>query len=905
MRVSAPRRLRIGLPVAIALLLWSAAPISAQPKASNAAAAEDPITAERYLTPPPLVEKLVTTERDRNFMFTAPNPGSREWFSRPVSDGLPALALLGKPYHNLGGFQVDRVASRSRSLTTRSNAGIELRNAQTGAVVTVDVPKGARVGPSAWSPDGSTLAFYALFENATHIYLADPATGKSRALTRTPVLATHVTSIEWTADSRGIVTVLMPAARGAEPVEPPVATQPMVRVNEQNKLRTRTYASLLATPHEKELLRYFSIGQLAVIDARTRAVRTVGAPAMIKSVSVSPDGAQFRVMVLDEPFSYVLPVGSFGQTENVLDAQGVRLVELSTRPLNEGESTDDDAPPAPTGAAARAAADTGKRNIQWHPAAAGLLYAQVVPAPTRGARGDTTAAPRAGAAGAAGAGAAGAGAGGAAARRGDRLMHWMPPYDSSSVTQVYETTNRITASRFSDDGTILFVTETGTGGASEIAMLVDNPSQKFTLLAPDRAARDSAARAGNATPAGGGRERNSGPSLVTKPGRRGAPAVVVSTDGQYAFLEGTTPDTASDRSARVWIDRVAIRTGERTRIYESSGDVTESISTMLDDDGQRLIVTRESPTMPPQSFLVTVADKNAKQLTTNTDLMPEVSSAIKRTITARRADGFTFKVNVTLPADYKEGTRLPAMFWFYPREYDDQEAYDRATEASSATSRRFPSFSPRSMAFLTTQGYAVIEPDAPIFAANGLPSNDNYVADLRNDLAATIDALDTLQIIDRQRLAIGGHSYGAFSAVNAMVHTPYFKAGIAGDGNYNRTLTPNGFQSERRDLWQGRETYLSMSPFFYADKLNGALLMYHSTDDQNVGTAPINSERLYHALQGLGKDVSLYMYPYEDHGPIARETVLDQWARWVAWLDKYVKGAGKPGKGPVTMEDAH
>ena len=126
-----------------------------------------------------------------------------------------------------------------------------------------------------------------------------------------------------------------------------------------------------------------------------------------------------------------------------------------------------------------------------------------------------------------------------------------------------------------------------------------------------------------------------------------------------------------------------------------------------------------------------------------------------------------------------------------------------------------------------------------------------------------------------------------------MVHTPFFKAGIAGDGAYNRTLTPNGFQTERRDLWQGRQTYLDMSPFLYANRMTGALLMYHGVEDQNVGTAPINSERLFHALQGLGKDVSLYMYPYEDHGPLARETVLDQWARWVAWLDKYVKNARK------------
>jgi len=169
--------------------------------------------------------------------------------------------------------------------------------------------------------------------------------------------------------------------------------------------------------------------------------------------------------------------------------------------------------------------------------------------------------------------------------------------------------------------------------------------------------------------------------------------------------------------------------------------------------------------------------------------------------------------------------------------------------------------------------------------------NDNYVSDLEADLYAVIDQLDRDGYIDRTKLAIGGHSYGAFSTVNAMVHTPFFKAGIAGDGMYNRSLTPNGFQNERRDFWDGQKTYLDMSPFLYADKLSGALLMYHSLEDQNVGTALESSVRMLHALQGLGKTAALYMYPYEDHGPLTRETVLDQWARWIAWLDKYVKNA--------------
>jgi dipeptidyl aminopeptidase/acylaminoacyl peptidase len=373
---------------------------------------------------------------------------------------------------------------------------------------------------------------------------------------------------------------------------------------------------------------------------------------------------------------------------------------------------------------------------------------------------------------------------------------------------------------------------------------------------------------------------------------------MVSTDGKFVFRMGTAADTAKVQNT--WVEKIEIKTGSIVRLYESDASLVETISAPLDDDFSKAVIQRESATMVPQSYVLTLATKEAKQLTSNVDIMPELSAAVKKTVIARRADGFQFNVKVTLPAGYKEGTRLPAMFWFYPYEYENQAGYDRAAAQNAARDRRYPTYGPRSLAFLVTQGYAVVEPDAPIFASEGQLPNDNYVVDLRNNLSAIIDALDTLAIVDRHRLGLGGHSYGAFSTVNAMVHTPFFKAGIAGDGAYNRTLTPNGFQSERRDLWQGRQTYLEMSPFLYADQLNGALLMYHSTEDQNVGTDPINSVRMYHALMGLGKTTSLYMYPYEDHGPIARETVLDQWGRWVAWLDKYVKNASAPKK-PAAM----
>jgi dipeptidyl aminopeptidase/acylaminoacyl peptidase len=237
------------------------------------------------------------------------------------------------------------------------------------------------------------------------------------------------------------------------------------------------------------------------------------------------------------------------------------------------------------------------------------------------------------------------------------------------------------------------------------------------------------------------------------------------------------------------------------------------------------------------------------------------------------------------------------LFWIYPREYTDQAAYNAAAGRTAgvgpgAQPNRFAAPGVRSMTLLTLLDYAVVEPDVPIVGPVGR-MNDNYIPDLRNSLWAVIDDLDKKGIVDRDRLACGGHSYGAFSTANAMAHTPFFKAGIAGDGNYNRTLTSMSFQTERRQIWDARETYLEMSPLLWANRVNGALLMYHGMDDANVGTNPINAEHMFMALDGLGKPAALYMYPYEGHGPLAKETTLDLWARWVAWLDTYVKNPKK------------
>ena len=834
--------------------------------------ADSILAAEGFVRPPEEIAQAVLAPRHLNVTLSNQSP-NKKYFVKAQSEGLPSMASFAKKFHRLGGVQIDPAANRERSFTTRGNEGFDIIEWETGRTIQVQVPSGASVGTPVWSPDGTQLAYFAHFPTATHIFVADAATGRSRQVTRTPVLATLVRSFEWTGDGTGIVTVLLPLNRGPVPVEPPVPTTPKVRLTTDAENRTRTYASLLETPFDKELLEYYTTGQLAVVTVRNRAERRIGAPGMIESVEPSPDAKYFRVTTMQKPFSYIVPVGSFGTVEELWDANGKVLVELAKQPLREG---------TPLDSAARAAQDTARRNVAWRPDGQGLSFLQqearregsgedsaAAPAPAQGQRGQAQ-----------------------NNRRRDRVMQWLPPFDSTSVKVVYESDARIGNLRYSDDAQILFITEGAGGGGGfggggsgggaggqgspvhEYAVFLTEPGKKYTI---------ARYRSNDFYKLPG--------SLMTKRGVRGAPVVQMSSDAQHVYLQGTQyHEKFVENAPRAFIDKVELRTGTKTRVYEAPADVFERVVATVDDDLERLIVSRETPTTVQDAYVRTLATGDLKKLTNNKDYTPEITRAQRRQVVVTRVDGIRFNVNVTLPEDWRPGTRLPALFWFYPREYTSQEAYDRTLRTFNKNA--FPNVGVRTMDILVKQGYAVVSPDAPILGEDGR-MNDNYVSDLRNNLAAVIDELDRQGFIDRSRLGIGGHSYGAFSTVNAMVHTPFFKAGIAGDGAYNRTLTPNGFQSERRLFWEGRETYLSMSPFMYANQLQGALLMYHGMDDQNVGTHPINSERLFHALNGLGKTASLYMYPYEDHGPATEETLLDLWARWTAWLDKYVKN-GQP-----------
>jgi dipeptidyl aminopeptidase/acylaminoacyl peptidase len=857
-------------------LLITAAPLWAQQVVQQAWNPKEILANDKYVQPPEVVTRIVTAPRN-NVSFTNESPDGK-YFLKGESEGLSTIELFGKTHYRLStGFEVDPKGNRARALTTRGSVGLTLLDPTSGAMRPIDTPKGAIINGAVWSPDGKSIAYIASFDASTQVYVADVASGKSTQVTTKPLLATRVTTIDWTADGKGLAVVLIPDNRGPEPKEPAIATGPRIRTSDASQPKVnRNFQDLLETQTDMDLVDYYTNGQLAVIDAKSKAIKKIGAPALITNVDASPDGQYFRVTLQTKPYSYIVSVPNFGTVEQLWDANGKVIAELSRRPLNENLRLPGDTARA-GGGRGGAQSDTGKRDIRWNPVGPGLVYLQAEAPPAGAGRGAARGAGR-------------GGRGQAANNRKDRVFVWSPPFGASDVKQIYEANSRITSAEFSPDGKMLFVDQ----GDDLYAVRLADPTKHYTI-----ARGGSIAAAGRGGRGGGGGGRGGAQSdsafyanpgqLQTERGPRGGRVVRIASDGRSVYLEGTKYFQEWTKEApHTFVDKVDFETGQKTRIFESKGDVLEDVVAPLDDDYSRVIVSKQSPTMVPDSYLRDMKTGSETKLTKNVDYAPEVTQAIrKRILVTRPRDDYKFYVDVTLPRGYREGTRLPGIIWFYPTEFTSQQEYDRAQRTTNINS--FPNVGARSPEIWVTQGYVVIQPvDIPIVGPDGR-MNDHYIDELREDLDLTIDAVEKAGYLDRDRLGIGGHSYGAFSTMNAMTHTPFFKAGIAGDGMYNRTLTPNGFQRERRTIWEGKDTYLDMSPFLAADRLSGAVLMYHSLEDQNSGTDLTSSVRMMQALRGLGKNAALYMYPYEDHGPATRETDLDQWARWIAWFDTYVK----------------
>jgi len=338
---------------------------------------------------------------------------------------------------------------------------------------------------------------------------------------------------------------------------------------------------------------------------------------------------------------------------------------------------------------------------------------------------------------------------------------------------------------------------------------------------------------------------------------------------------------ASREGDRPFLDRLNLKTMQSERLFRSEADAYEMPVAPLNDDASQVLRRRETPKDPPNYW---VGDR---KITDFADPQPMLRGVKHQYVTYKRNDGVTLSATLYTPPGYTEGQRIPVIMWAYPREFGDA---DSASQVSGSPNR-FTIVSGYSHMFLLLSGYAIFDnPTMPIIG-KGETANDTYVDQLVASAQAAIDKVVDMGVGDRDRIGVGGHSYGAFMTANLLAHSRLFRAGFAESGAYNRTLTPFGFQSERRTFWEVPSVYETMSPFFFADKIKDPILLMHGEADDNSGTFPIQSERLYMALKGHGATVRYVTLPDEAHGYAARETLLDVLAERINWFDKYVKNA--------------
>jgi len=352
--------------------------------------------------------------------------------------------------------------------------------------------------------------------------------------------------------------------------------------------------------------------------------------------------------------------------------------------------------------------------------------------------------------------------------------------------------------------------------------------------------------------------------------------------GDEIFLEGLG---ATPQGERPFLRRFNLKTLQSAEIFRCDDRGYETVVALIDEDGSRFLTRRESPADPPNYFLRSAS--GARQITDFKDPAPRLREIKKQLVTYKRADGVQLSFTLYLPPDYREGARLPTVVWAYPLEYNDP---DIAGQIGGST-QRFTTISGPSHLFFLLQGYAILDNAAMPVIGTPEKVNDTYVEQIVMDARAAIDKASELGVTDPRRVGVGGHSYGAFMTANLLAHCDLFRAGIARSGAYNRTLTPFGFQSERRTLWEAPQLYINMSPFLHARNIKAPILLIHGEADDNSGTFPIQSERMYQAVRGNGGTVRYVTLPAEAHGYLGRESVEHTLWEMITWFDRHVKNA--------------
>ncbi|MGK5038096.1 prolyl oligopeptidase family serine peptidase [Janthinobacterium sp. LB3P118] len=799
-----------------------------------------------YQMPPAPLQAIVDAPRaptlslspKRNLAAVLPTPS------------LPSISEVAQPELKLAGLRINpRTYAASRF---SFHTGLGLLDIDTQKEIKVSgLPASPRIADLAWSPDQRYLAF-------THIAFADPARGvkesgvelwlldvqtkAARKLANQSLSAVYGRGFSWMPDSKTLLVQLKPAKLGAAPVASGIPAGPSIQdsVPGGGVKQLRTYPDLLKNEQDAQLFEHYITVQLALLDVAGKQ-RLVGQPGQFSRVSASPDGKHLLTTSIVRPYSYIVPAHDFGHKIDVRDLNGKVVHAVAALPLEEGLPPGNDAVSA------------GVRSVSWR-----------VDAPA--------------------------------------TLVWAEAQDGGDPAKAVEIRDIVytQASPFTNKPAVLARLASRYAGVAwgrgDLALLSEawykTRAVKQWRIQPDQPSA-VAGTPGDLVYAGSFEDRYNDPGQpVMRADAAGLPRLLIAADGSI-LLDG---QGASKEGDRPFIDRLNLATKQKERLFQSAAPYYENVVAVLDEDGSRLLSTRESPTEQPNFFVRNLKQQGAAQLTALTHFphpLPQLKDVQKELIRYKRADGVDLTATLMLPPNYdvRRDGPLPTLMWAYPQEFKTASAASQ----TKGSPYKFNAVSYWGPAAFLSMGYAVLDnPSFPIVGNGEQEPNDTYLPQLVADAEAAVDEVVRRGVSDRNRIAIGGHSYGAFMTGNLLAHTRLFRAGIARSGAYNRTLTPFGFQSEERSFWQAPAVYQAMSPFNYADKIKDALLMIHGEQDNNSGTFPIQSERMFQAVKGLGGTARLVMLPNESHAYRARESIMQMLYESNNWLEKYVKNAPPP-----------
>lgn len=743
------------------------------------------------------------------------------------TDLLP-VAELARPELRIAGLRIDPAANGPSR--TAFYTGLTFRRIADGSERPVSgLPDGARIGAVRWSPNGQQIAFPIRDGEGISLWVADLATAVARRLTEPRLNGVLGSTFAWMPDSRSLLCRMVPAERGAPPPAPTVPDGPIIQENCGKVAPSRTYQDLLKNTHDEALFDYYATAQLARVSLDGQ-VTPLGSAGIVRRVDPAPGGEYLLVETIHRPFSYLVPWYRFPYRVELWDPAGRPVRLLADLPLAEEVPIAFDAVPE------------GPRDYHWRADAPATL--QWVEAQD----------------------------GGDPRRETECRDHL---YTLSAPFAAEPTLLAATRSRFSGfwagDGKLALLRERWwkTRWERVWRLAPDEPDTPPQLLF-DRSYEDRYSDPGS-------------PLMRWTP--TGSAVLLTADEGRTLFLVG---DGASPEGDRPFLDRFDLETATAERLWRSEAPYYERPARLLDPDALQLLTCRESVAEPPNFFLRDLRAGEARRLTEFPHPTPQLLGIQKEVIRYQREDGVPLTATLYLPAGYKpEDGPLPVLMWAYPREYKNAAAAGQV----NTSPYRFVRLSTGSPLYFLAHGYAVLDgPTMPIVGEGDREANDSYVEQLVASARAAVAELARRGVGDPKRMAIGGHSYGGFMTANLLAHSDLFAAGIARSGAYNRTLTPFGFQAEERTLWEAPEVYFGMSPFMHAHQIKAPLLLIHGEADNNSGTFPMQSERLYNALKGHGATTRLVLLPHESHGYQARESILHMLWEMAEWLDRYAKG---------------